>query len=135
MANQGTFGRRTAAQAPQPLTRPQTSGFGRPAQPLADTEGLFRRAQVEAALLMGEPIPLADAAPSVDDELREWKASRETPFRLPWRQLSLMASLCFGIASFVLPDSVNDMVNWLLYGLMAVSFCVGITGRKKKAKA
>ncbi|MBI1361251.1 MAG: hypothetical protein GC155_13320 [Alphaproteobacteria bacterium] len=80
---------------------------------------------------MGEPIPPADAARSVDDELREWKASRKTPFRVPWRQLSLMASLCFGIASFVLPDSVNDAVNWLLYGLMAVSFYVGVTGRKK----
>ncbi len=84
---------------------------------------------------MGEPVPPADGAPSVDDELREWKASRKTSFRLPWRQLSLMASLCFGIASFVLPESVNDMVNWLLYGLMAISFYVGVTGRKKKSKA
>ena len=36
---------------------------------------------------------------------------------MPWPQLSLMASLCFGIASFVLPDSVNDNVDWLLWGL------------------
>ena len=37
-------------------------------------------------------------------------------FKMPWAQLSLMASLCFGIASFVLPDSINGSVEWLLWG-------------------
>lgn len=66
---------------------------------------------------------------SVDDELREWRRGRKG-FRIPWRPLSLMASLCFGIASFVLPDSVNDAVQWLLYVLMAASFIAGITARR-----
>jgi hypothetical protein len=75
--------------------------------------------------------PAADApALSVDEELRQWKAQRG--YKVPWRQLSFMASLCFGIASFELPDSVNDEVNWLLYGLMAISFCVGVSGWFKK---
>ena len=53
---------------------------------------------------------------------------------MPWRQLSLMASLCFGIASFVLPDSVNDNVDWLLWILAAMSAFVWFTNRKKKVK-
>jgi hypothetical protein len=79
--------------------------------------------------------PLTDDK-DVDTELAEWKATRTSTFKLPWRQLSLMASLCFGLASFVLPDTVNDAVNWLLYALMAMSFYVGVTGTKaKKTKA
>jgi hypothetical protein len=71
---------------------------------------------------------------SLDDELREWKKNRKSGFQMPWRQISLMASLCFGIASFVLPDATNDAVNWLLYALMAISFVVGISRRRKRAE-
>lgn len=49
---------------------------------------------------------------------------------MPWRQLSLMAGLCFGIASFVLPDSINDAVQWPLYALTAASFYTGLRKRK-----
>jgi len=41
----------------------------------------------------------------------------------------LMASLCFGIASLVLPDSVNDILDWTLYGLTAASLYAGLSGR------
>jgi hypothetical protein len=44
-----------------------------------------------------------------------------------------MASLCFGIASFVLPDSVSDELDWLLYGLMAMSMYVGLSRRFLKS--
>jgi hypothetical protein len=76
------------------------------------------------------PPPVAEL-PTHDQELDDWKHNRK--FQIPWRQLSFMASLCFGIASFVLPDSVNDKVDWLLYALMAISFAVGIS-RRRKAK-
>ena len=46
----------------------------------------------------------------LDDDLQDWKRARKANFQIPWRPLSLMATLCFGIASFVLPDSVNDTV-------------------------
>lgn len=52
------------------------------------------------------------------------------PIRLPWRQLLLMSLLCFGIAVFVLPDTVNENLNWLLYGLMAASFFAGLRHAK-----
>jgi hypothetical protein len=45
-----------------------------------------------------------------------------------------MASICFGIASFVLPDDVNRSINWLLYGLTAMSFWVWFKGRRARAK-
>jgi hypothetical protein len=41
----------------------------------------------------------------------------------------LTASLCFGIASLVLPDTVNDAVNWLLYALTAASLYAGLRRR------
>jgi ATP-dependent exoDNAse (exonuclease V) beta subunit len=75
----------------------------------------------------------SDDAPSLDEELREWKQSRKHGFRMPWRQLSLMASLCFGIASFVLPDSVNENVQWLLYALTAASLIAGFSRRRRDA--
>jgi hypothetical protein len=69
--------------------------------------------------------------PALDDELREWKQSRKRFAHFPWRSLSLMASLCFGIASFALPDSVNEFVQWPLYALFGASLCVGLSGRRR----
>ena len=65
---------------------------------------------------------------SLEEELREWK--RQRSFQIPWRPLSWMASLSFGIASLVLPDNVNASVDWLLYALMAASFCAGFIKRR-----
>src|ERR1700749_242625 len=100
MAQPGTFGRRPApASAARPAARQTISS---PTQP----EGLFARAQAEAtagghlALL-----PPSTGDKGVDEELAEWQAKRKSAFKLTWRQLSLVASLCFGIASFVLPDT------------------------------
>jgi hypothetical protein len=59
---------------------------------------------------------------SSEDELSEWKRARPQSYRLPWRQISLMASASFGIAYFVLPDSVNQTVQWLLLLLAILSF-------------
>jgi hypothetical protein len=73
--------------------------------------------------------------PSIEDELEEWKRARRKQFKLPWRQLSLMASLCFGLASFVLPDSMNDNVDYLLYGLSAASLAASFAKRREKKKA
>jgi hypothetical protein len=68
--------------------------------------------------------------PSVEDELHEWKRWRKKGFQIPWRQLFVMAGLCFAIASFVLPDSVSDDLQWLLYALAAASFYAGFRKRK-----
>ena len=45
-----------------------------------------------------------------------------------------MASLCFGIASFVLPDLVNSNVDWLLWGLSIMSAGLWYSNRQKKKK-
>ena len=59
--------------------------------------------------------------PLVDDDFREWKRARKPNFHTLWRPLLLTATICFGIASLILPDSVNDAVDWLLYAMTGVS--------------
>lgn len=132
MPQPGSFGRRPSSRTPSPATRSAPSPSA-PAGWASQTDSLFSRARAEAddAARLGMLPPLAETQ-SLEAELAEWKARRRGGFKLPWRQMSLMASLCFGIASFVLPDDVNAMVNWLLYGLMAASFLVGVTGGRKK---
>jgi hypothetical protein len=79
------------------------------------------------------------AAPelSPEEELLAWKAERrrERFARFPWRQLSLMAGLCFGIAGFALPDSMNDTLSWLFYALAAAGVAAGILKGKAAAAA
>ena len=70
------------------------------------------------------PAPHGETA---DAELEAWKQARR--FVFPWRQVSLMAGLCFAVASFVLPDNVSDVFVWLLYGLSGASFYAGWRGR------
>jgi len=120
---------------------PTTATFGRRADPQTSSYAATPARRVPPAapdtLAMPEPIAPTDFADtmamvSLADELREWKQSRTSGFEMPWKQISLMASLCFGIASFVLPDGTNAIVNWILYALMAVSFVVGISRRRRK---
>ncbi|MBS0273814.1 MAG: hypothetical protein JSR55_05305 [Proteobacteria bacterium] len=109
--------------------------FGRRAGPQARAQpakAIREPAAAEAKLPWPSAFENGPDAPSLDDELREWKRNRKSGFQIPWAQLSLMASLCFGIASFVLPDGTNEVVNWLLYALMAVSFIAGISRRRRK---
>ncbi len=114
MESRRTFGRRAVPQAPAPYAMPQASSH--PAEPILSSLS-----------------PDATLA-SVDDEIEAWKAARGPVIPFPWRQLSLMAGLCFGIASFVLPDTVNDMVQWPLYALTAISLYAGLRKRKSKPK-
>jgi hypothetical protein len=65
---------------------------------------------------------------SVDDEIRQWKKSRG--FSRHLRPVALTASLCFGIASLVLPKTVNDEVQYPLYALSAASLYAGL--RRKR---
>jgi hypothetical protein len=103
MASQPAFGRRRKAQA-QPVSLAPQAEYRRTATPHVETS---------------------------DAELETWKQARR--FVFPWRQVSLMAGLCFAVASFVLPDSVSDVFVWILYGLSGASFYVGWRGRKTSA--
>ena len=114
MPTQRSFGQRAAAQPEVQEAKPRTpiAPPGRTVEPAADAKAL-----------------LPPDALSIDDELREWKKARA--FQIPWRQLSVMAGLCFTVASLVLPDSVNDLFDWLLYVLAAAAFYAGLRKRKK----
>src|ERR1700744_4473642 len=96
----------------QTTTRP---AFGRRIAPQPAPAPAAKAAEPVAALPVTpppEPVNIS-ADVSVDLELQAWKETRGSQFKIPWRQIYLMASLCFGIASFVLPDSVNDNVDYL----------------------
>jgi hypothetical protein len=122
MAQQIPFGRRSAT----------------PLQPLeAGRRVLPRRATpATAEARADQPTPASANAPFAlpDHELESWKKARRKSYRLPWRQLSWLASLFFGIGAWVLPDTVNDNVQWVLYALMAASFYAGFVARRAKSK-
>lgn len=120
MANPRSFGRRGDSQH-------------QPSRSTAATEAVAQRIRVES--MAERPVLLSEKPETspLDDDLQQWKLARKQNFEIPWRPLSLMAALCFGIASFVLPDSVNDALQWLLYALTAVSLYAGIH-RRRQAK-
>lgn len=86
----------------------------------------------EVANRPASPIPLETGPPTLYDDLPAWKQNRKRGFSLPWRPLLLMASLCFGIASFVLPDTVNNAAQWLLWALTFASL-IAWTNRPNRA--
>ena len=112
------FGRRVSAEL-SPLGRRSVPRM--PAWPHA-----------ERADMPSSSFALAKIGSTDDDDLRDWKRARRQSYRLPWRQLLLMASLCFGVAAFVLPNTVSDALDWLLYGLMIASFVAGIGRRRDR---
>jgi hypothetical protein len=111
MESRRTFGRRAASQ---------------PSAPCAVTPALVQP-------IISCP-PSEATLPSVEDEIEAWKAARISVVAFPWRQFSLMAGLCFGIASFVLPDTVNAAMQWPLYALTAISLYAGLRKRKTKSR-
>jgi hypothetical protein len=127
VTNRRTFGKRTgnaiAAPAPAVATAAEARVVKEPS------------VEHEVAQLLFEPLPLSapreQELPSVEDEIREWKKSRGPVVALPWRQIALMASLCFGIASFVLPSLISELVQWPLYGLTLASLIAGLAKRSK----
>ena len=104
----------------------------RPTQPRAAIRPVVPRA-IDAPPISSATLPPHATGPTGDDELRDWKRARRQSYQIPWRQLSLMASLCFGVAAFVLPSSVNNTLDWLLYGLMIASFIAGIRRRRARS--
>ncbi len=79
------------------------------------------------------PVPV-QAAPAPDIELETWKRARAKAHRLPWRQISFIASLCFGIASLVLPDDANTNLRIVVFALMGASFLAGLRQRRENKK-
>jgi len=65
-----------------------------------------------------------------DEFQREWDTAHLVGF--PWGKAYLMAGLSFGIASFALPDTVNEAANWLLYLLAGASIWAWYQKRKER---
>jgi hypothetical protein len=119
MEAQKVFGRRI-------VTPHAPSGGREPARPAPPAGPLATAPAGEQVL----PPWRSAAAAQFESELHEWKRARRRAYKLPWNQLSLMASLCFGVAALVLPGTVNENLDMLLYGLMAASFVAGLRRRR-----
>ena len=86
-----------------------TRSFGRRGNPPASSARSMRTTETVAPAArvkssgpsVQRPVRLPEKSefPSLDDELREWKQARKRNFEIPWRPLSLMATLCFGVGS------------------------------------
>jgi hypothetical protein len=123
MASPRSFGRRGDSQY-------------QPSRSMGATEAVAQSIRADSTgRSLERPVLLSEKQETslLDDDLRQWKLARKQNFEIPWRPLSLMAASCFGIASFVLPDSVNDALQWLLYALAAASLYIGIR-RRRQAK-
>ena len=139
-----TFGRRSpvaplpVAKAPPAVPRPAVESVTQSGSPLAASATLAHAVpesvtQNEVAPAVAEAIASETTSADVDRELAEWKRARG--FRLPLKQVSLMASLCFGVAAFVLPDKMNDMMQWVLLALTGASLVAGFYRRRTKSPA
>jgi hypothetical protein len=118
MSNQRPFGRRSGPQQ-QPLPGRQKPD---PSPPLEKSTGPDVSIDRISLLQGGSTFPSGNAQP-------DWEESTKWQIKVPWRQVALMASLCFGVAAFVLPDSVNETLHWILYGLVAMSLYAGLSRR------
>ena len=82
--------------------------------------------------------PASENAVDVDGELKEWKAARKRykhSFREPWRTLSIVCTLGFGLSSWLLPDSVADVAQLVTGGLGAASLFAGLRGKVRSSGA
>ena len=78
--------------------------------------------------------PPSEKAVDVDRELEEWKAAHKRhkrSFREPWRTLSIVCTLGFGLSSWLLPDSVADIAQLVTGGLGAASLFAGLRGKAR----
>ena len=70
----------------------------------------------------------AEQSLDVEQELEQWNAARKKQsrtFREPWRSFSFAAALGFGASSWLLPESVADVVQLVTSVLVAVGFIAG----------
>jgi hypothetical protein len=82
---------------------------------------------------LGRPVRIAAPDP-MERELKDWNRARKARVRLlaePWRSLSIAASVGFGVSSWVLPDSIQDIVQIVLGILMAGGL---VAGRRKSKR-
>jgi len=141
MAGSTSFGRKPAGgpaayralpRLPQP---PGVNGFAR----LPSLDGRPEPAN-DAGDWRRESLPVIPPANDHEDrfvdelDIETWKAQRRgRKPALPWRQISLMAGLSFGVGSFVLPADVNEFVRPGLWALSALAFVSSFApGRRQK---
>jgi hypothetical protein len=106
--------------------------FGRKAQPQRPPAALrapapARQAAPEPAAPIPPP-PVIERRDDVDAEIEQWNAlrkARKRSFREPWRTLSIVAAIGFGLSSWLLPDSVSNITDLITGGLGVAALVAG----------
>src|SRR5665213_3369883 len=99
MANHISFGRRG--------NPPPSSG-----RSMGTTDTVAQATRIQSTgPSIERPVRLSEKSEfaSLDDELRQWKLARRRNFEIPWRPLSLMATLCFGCLLYT-SDAADDLL-------------------------
>ena len=107
MERRAHFGRRTV---PEPAARRA------PVAPAAP------RMHADAGLLRAEA---AAADDDMEREIAAWNTARKQrrrALREPWRSVSIVAGIGFGLSSWLLPDSVANVAELVTLGLSIASF-------------
>jgi hypothetical protein len=103
--------------------------FGRRAAPqIHHTPAVVRTAPPAEVRQLVPPEEAPSTVDDVERELAEWKAMRKLrkrSFREPWRSVSIAALLGFGASTWLLPDSVADIAQFVTLGLSAAAFFAG----------
>ncbi len=142
MAGSASFGKRPPsgpASYRQLPKLPETSGVGGFARLPAFADQPVAANDSSATDWREAPLPAIPPAHDMMDrfvdeiDIETWKAQRKSQRRIPWRQISLMAALSFGVGSFVLPGDVNAMVRPILWALSGIAFASGFVPAKKKS--
>jgi hypothetical protein len=101
--------------------------FGRKAQPQHPPAAL-RAPAPRPAPEPSAPPPVVERHDDVDAEVEQWNAlrkARKRSFREPWRTLSIVAAIGFGLSSWLLPDSVSNITDLITGGLGVAALVAG----------
>jgi hypothetical protein len=117
MTVQKQFGRRRSLHATAPVPRPVETRIGR------------------GEVRVPEPVCDADG--------KDWEPRQRPPSRKarkmssaePWRSISIVATLGFGLSSWLLPDAIQDIVQLVLGILTAGALFAGLRARIRRAQS
>ena len=124
MPLQKTFGRRAIA---QPRRSP----------PVAPTPIATAPLAVPELVNVAAPQPPDAPAVDVDAEVEAWNVARKAKkrsFREPWRTLAIVSSVGFGLSTWLLPDSVAAVAEYVTLALCGGSFYAGLRTRRVAAE-
>jgi hypothetical protein len=117
MTVQKQFGRRRSQHAAAPVLKP--------------VETVIGRGEVRVA----EPVSDADWEDREPQQGPPSRKARKMSSAEPWRSISIVATLGFGLSSWLLPAAIQDIVQLVLAILTAGALFAGLRSRIRRAQS